>query len=131
MRKPKLKLSSKTIITRNYKHFDRAGFLNDIKMAHFDQIKNYTSDANEMWALWKKLFLDILNKHAPMMNLKIKGKNMPYITSDLKQMIRQHDYLKANAVKIESKILHQAFCQIRGKVHYTLNKLRTEYYAKK
>ena len=51
MRKSKLKLSSKIITTRNYKHFDRAAFLNDIKMAHFDQIKNYTSDANEMWAL--------------------------------------------------------------------------------
>ena len=100
-------------------------------MAHFDQIKNYTSDANEMWALRKKLFLDILNKHAPMMNFKIKGKNMPYITSDLKQMIRQRDYLKAKAVKTGSKILHQAFRQIRGKVYHTLNKLRTEYYTKK
>ena len=131
MRKPKLKLSSKTITTRNYKHFDRAAFLNDIKMTHFDQIKNYTSDANEMWALWKKLFLDILNKHAPTMNFKIKGKNMPYITSDLKQMIRQRDYLKAKAVKTGSKILHQAFRQIRAKAYYTFNKLRTEYYTKK
>ena len=34
---------------------------------------------------------------------------MPYITSDLKQMIRQCDYLKAKAVKTGSKILHQAF----------------------
>ena len=109
MRKPKLKLSSKTIITRNYKHFDRAAFLNDIKMAHFDQIKNYTSDANEMWALWKKLFLDILNKHAPMMNFKIKGKNMPYITSDLKQMIRQRDYLKAKAVKQDLRFCVRLF----------------------
>ena len=131
MRKPKLKLSSKIITTRNYKHFDRAAFLNDIKMTNFDQIKNYTSDANEMWALWKKLFLDILNKHAPMINFKIKGKNMPYITSDLKQMIRQRDYLKAKAVKTGSKILHQAFRQIRGKEYCTLNKLRTEYYTKK
>ena len=100
-------------------------------MAYFDQIKNYTSDANEMWALWKKLFLDILNKHAPVMNFKIKGKNMPYITPDLKQMIRERDYLKAKAVKTGSKILHQAFCQIRGKACYTLNNLRTEYYTKK
>ena len=56
---------------------------------------------------------------------------MPYITSGLKQMIRQRDYLKAKAVKTGSKILHQAFRQIRGKVHCTLNKLRTEYYTKK
>ena len=131
MRKPKLKLSSKTITARNYKHFDRAAFLNDIKMTHFDQIKSYTSDANEMWALWKKLFLDILNKHAPTMYFKIKGKNMPYITSDLKQMIRQRDYLKAKALKTGSKILHQAFHQIRAKVYYTFNKIRTEYCTKK
>ena len=100
-------------------------------MADFDQIRNYTSDVNEMWALCKKLFLDILNKHAPMMNFKMKGKNMPYITSDLKQMMRQRDYLNAKAVKTGFKILHQAFHQIRGKVYNTLNKLRTEYCTKK
>ena len=131
MRIPKLKLAPKTISVRNYKHFDKAAFLSDLRMAHFDEIKNYTNDANEMWSLWKRLFTDILNKHAPINNLRIKGTNVPYITSDLKHMIRQRDYLKSKAVKTGSKLLYQAFLQVKSRVFFKLNKLRRDYYAKK
>ena len=42
MHKPKLKLPPKTISVRNFKHFDRTEFLDDLQMAHIDEIKNDT-----------------------------------------------------------------------------------------
>ena len=48
MHRPKLKLPPKTISGRNFKHFDRTEFLDDLWMAHFDEINNYTDNANEM-----------------------------------------------------------------------------------
>ena len=39
----------------------------------FDEIKYISSDANEMWTLWKRFFLDILNKHAPITNMQVTG----------------------------------------------------------
>ena len=73
MRRPKLRLPPKTISVRNFKHFDRNEFLDDLKLAHFNEIKNYSNDANEMWLLMKSLFIDILNKHAPVTNIRLKG----------------------------------------------------------
>ena len=70
MRSPKLKLPPKTISVRNSKHFDRAEFLDDLRMAHSDEIKNYTDNANEMWLLWKSLYADKLNKFAPIINIR-------------------------------------------------------------
>ena len=102
MRRPKLKLPPKTISVRNFKHFDRTEFLDDLRMAHFDEIINYTDNANEMWLLWKNLYTDILNKHAPIINIRLKGSTLPYMTNDLKSMICQRDYLKAKAVKTGS-----------------------------
>ena len=39
----------------------------------FDEIKNIARDANEMWTLWKAIFLDILNKNAPITNIQAKA----------------------------------------------------------
>ena len=45
---------------------------------------------------------------------------MPYVTSELKAMIRQRDYLRAKANKTGSSVLRQAFGQVRAKVNHRL-----------
>ena len=73
---------------------------------------------NEMWLIWKTLFLDVLNKDAPITNIKIKGNNLPYITAEVRQLATQRDYLRKKANKTGSKNLLQAFQQIKHKVTY-------------
>ena len=90
----------------------------------FDEIKYISSDANEMWNLWKRFFLDILNKHAPITNIQVKGGKIPYVTSELKAMIRQRDYLRAKANKTGPSVLRKAYGQVRAKVNHRLYILR-------
>ena len=72
LRMPKLKTKPKTLHVRNYKRFNLTGFLEDIKQIPFDQIKDLCDkDANERWQIWKEFFLDCLNKHAPVINIKV------------------------------------------------------------
>ena len=81
------------------------------------------------------LHLDILNKHAPVTDIRVKSSHLPYVTSELRGLIRQRDYLRAKANKsgsaILSGILRQAFVQMRQKVNYMIRKLRHDYYEKK
>ena len=77
------------------------------------------------------IFLDILNKHAPITNIQIKGSKIPYVTSELKAMIRQRDYLRAKANKTGSSMLRQAYGQVRAKVNHIQYILRKSYYASK
>ena len=98
----------------------------------FDKIKSISKEANEMWILWKALFLDILNKHAPIINIKVKENNIPYVTSGLKSMIiRQRDYLRVKANKTGSRILRQAYNQIKTKVCQKFYSIRRNYYTNK
>ena len=90
----------------------------------FDEIKNISHDANEMWTLWKSFFSDILNKHAPITYVQVKGNKIPYVTSELKAMIRQRDYLRAKANKIGPSVLRQAYSQVRAKVNQKLYELQ-------
>ena len=79
---PKLKASPRLLNVRHYKKFNLKAFRKDMNNVRFDQIKNISRDANEMWTLWKSFFLDILNKHAPITYIQVKGNKIPYVTSE-------------------------------------------------
>ena len=108
-RAPKLKVPPKTINVRNYKKFDLEGFQSDVKRIPMEYIKLVSNDANEVWLRWKAFLLDIQDKHAPVTRIKVKGNSLPYVTSELKALIRTRDYLRAKADKTGSVCLRKAF----------------------
>ena len=77
------------------------------------------------------MYLDILNKHAPVTKIKIKGNNLPYITLTVRRMTRQRDYLCKKMNETDSKYLQQAFPNIRGRVYQELRHLCNSYYSGK
>ena len=122
IRPPKSKFAPRIINIRNQKRFNlRYDILNNIP---FDEIKATCKDANEIWRQWKTFFLDILDKHMPNTQIKITGKRIPYVNSDVKQMIRHRDYLRAKANKTESNILRQAYCGLKkqSELHHETTK---------
>ena len=86
---------------------------------------------NDLWSSWKSFFLEILNKHAPVKTIRVKRNNLPYVTAEVKSVMRQRDYFRGKANKTGSKYLRQAFQHLRNKVDYTLRKLKSDYYTKK
>ena len=130
LRMPKLKAKLKILNVRN-KRFDLATFQEDIKHIPFDQKKNFAGYPSEMWEIWKRFFLDCLNKHAPITQLKVKGNHMPHVTSKLRSLIRTRDYFKTKAVKTGFNFIRQAFIQLRGRVYSLLQKSRHDYYTKR
>ena len=128
---PKVKLQPKTLTTRNFKNFDLVQFRAEVDNIPFDTIRDVSSDVNELWQTWLDVFLAILNKHSPTVTLKIRGKTAPYMTSEIRKMIRQRDFLKAKANKTGSKYLWQAYQQLRNKVGCRLRKSKQEYFTRK
>ena len=63
--------------------------------------------------------------------IRVKGNRLPYVTSELRKMIRQRDYLRGKANKTGSRILRQAYDQVKNAVSHTLYKLRKNYYTNK
>ena len=109
MRVPRIKKEPKTITVRKCKRFDEKAYLSELNKLQFDKIRNLTEDPDEMWVIWTNWFLNVLNKHAPLSDVKVKGNNLPYITMDVRQMIRQRDYLKKVANKTGSPICDMPF----------------------
>ena len=56
-------------------------------------------DPNQMWTEWKTRFLQIVDKHAPTRTKRVRSKNSPWITADLKERMHNRDRLKIKAMK--------------------------------
>ena len=106
-------------------------FQNDIKNIPFDYMKKVSKDVNELRELLKTFFLDIIEKYAPMIQIRVKRKRLHYVTSELCKMVRQRDYLRGKAKKTGSRILRQAYDQAKNAVSHILYKLRKSYYTNK
>ena len=128
---PKPKRPPKCLTVRTYKRFDAQEFQDDIEKLPLDQIRNVTKNANDMWLIWKAFFLDVLNRHAPIAQIKVQSSILPYVMSDLRKLIRQRDYLRGKANKTGSVYLRQAFNQLKTKVNQELCEARKDYYFKK
>ena len=64
-----------TIEIRNMKNFDDQKFVNELQSQHWEFIYFFAADPNSMWEMWKEMFLEVLDKHAPIQNKKIRSKN--------------------------------------------------------
>ena len=73
-RAPKLKIPPKTIDIRNRKRFNIHEFQHDLKGIPMEHIQLVSKDADEVWLRWKAFFLSILDKHAPVASVKVKGR---------------------------------------------------------
>ena len=71
-----------------------------------------------MWSLWRNLFLGVLDKHAPITEIKIRGNNLPYVTSEMRQLIRTRDHLEKKANQTGSEYIFQTYQQVRSKMSY-------------
>ena len=77
------------------------------------------------------MFLDVLNKHAPTTSTKIRGSSHPYLTADVKLLMRSRDSLKANAKKTGSKYIKLAYQRMKNKVDNKIRELKVNYYTDK
>ena len=121
------KADPKLIESRQFKNFDSDAFIEDIKETPF-HLASLLDDPNEMWEVWKSLFLEIANKHAPIRKRKVKSKSSPWISSELRQKMRKRDFLKKQAVKQNSHQMWNDYKKARNDVNASVREARTNFF---
>ena len=87
-----------TVTYRNFEHFDSECFRNDICSQNWDDINNY-DNPNEMWRVWKNIFNNVVDRHAPLRSKRVRATKSPWVTKRLKQLMHQRDSLKLKAIR--------------------------------
>ena len=84
-----------------------------------------------MWEIWKKIFLDVLDKHAPLQHKKIRSKKAPWITNDIKNLMNTRDKFKRKAILTNNENDWLNFRLTRNKVNIKLRNAKKDYYSSK
>ena len=113
------------------KNFDEEKFVAELLKQHWEYVYFFAEDPNAMWEIWKKLFLEVLDKHAPLQHKKIRSKKVSWITSDIKKLICARDKLKRKAIltNLENDWLN--YKTTRNKVNIELRNAKKDYYSSK
>ena len=76
-------------------------------------------------------FSAIIEKHAPLRQIRVSERYYPWVNTNLKGLIRTRDRLKKTAVKCNSKILMASYKQVRNKVNSLNLTLKRQYFSEK
>lgn len=86
--------SHKSIKYRSFKNFDENAFLNDLFAVPWSDIET-CSNVDDALEAWYSLFIETIDKHAPIKEHRIKHDVQPdWVTSDVLDKIKQRDNLK-------------------------------------
>ena len=114
-------------------NFNIDSFLNDLDNCHTfrndsDDVLLNSSDVIKLWECWKCDFLQIIHKHAPLKQIRVKTRNNPWFNSDLQELIYHRDYLHKKAVKSKDHDIFQAYKHARNDVTNKIRLFKKEYY---
>ena len=90
----------KVIKTRQFKHYIVNNFKSDIFIyLHNGIFWDTMLDPNIMWKKWKTIFLSIADFHAPETTKKVRSEYAPWITNNIREVMKQRDFLKKKQLK--------------------------------
>ena len=75
-----LKFQARAIKCRNYARYDKETFNMDLQSASWVSVLS-SSDVNLAWSSFKNIFLQICDRHVPLLTKKVRGSQNPWMTS--------------------------------------------------
>ena len=124
-----MKENPKLVETRQFKHFNTQQFQNDLCCA-FSAFP-ISNDVNNAWETWKEIFLDMVNKHAPLRHKSVKSEYNPWMTNEIKRQCHHRDYLKKKSVRLNSPHYAQAYKQCKNNLNSYIKETKRWYYNSK
>ena len=119
---------SRIIEVRSLKNFSRENFLRVLELKQWGNVHCF-EDPNEMWATWKSMLMDTIDKHAPCRSRRIGKKRSSWITNDLKRQMFKRDYLKKKAISSEDPQAWHEYRQSRNHVYNEIKKAKASYFT--
>ena len=117
----------KSIKIRSLKRYNKAIFNEKLSECDFSVIYEL-SEVNEAWETFKRKFLCILNKIAPLKEVGIKQQSDPWVNSELLELIEQRDHNLKLFRKSELNEDYKNYLHFRNQVDYTTKSAKSMYF---
>ena len=118
---------------RNLKHFVKEDFIYDLLkplLPPWEMVETI-NDPNLAWRVWETNFNEVLNWHAPLRHQRVRQSSIPWLNSNIKNLMRKRDYHKKQSVKYNSEHHWRLYQSFRNNVNIQLRKSKSHYYRQK
>ena len=112
--------SSKELVYRDYKNFDRLTFKRELEEKLNQQINEYKH--------FEQIFLEVLNTHAPIKRKLLRANHVPYMTKALRKAIMKRSELESKHVKNKTNENLKSYKKQRNFCSKLYKKERKKYY---
>ena len=116
----------KTIRCRDYKSYDPDSMNRDFSNVDWQPILNET-DINISLNLFNETLTEIFNRHAKIIEKKVKGRKCPWIGNDIKKLMNERDQVLRKARKTKSDNDWSRYKILRNQCNNLLKKNRSYY----
>ena len=103
------------ITTRSYKNFDEDKFRDDVSLAPWDTVSLFEHMDDQVFS-FNKLFLDVLERHAPLKTFTAKHQKSKVITAEIRDLMRERDNLLKRAHQSRNSLDWECYKALRREV---------------
>lgn len=97
-----IKKPPRKITFRNFNRFEDQAFRNDVQSLPLQVIESF-DDPDLAWATWRTMFTEMCDHHAALKTTTVRGDPCPWMSNNVKAMMRQRDSLHRKAIRTKSE----------------------------
>ena len=109
------KVKSKYVTTRSYSEYAPDSFCEDLSLVPWHLVY-FFDDTDSQVETFNSLFLDVLDQHAPIKRIKIKSHSHPFVTPEIKQLMKTKDRWHRKAIQTNDKLCWNGYRFFRQEV---------------
>ena len=121
------KLPPKLIKIRQYKKMNVNKFSEDLVAINWDRYQ-LIPDVQNAWEFFYSEIIPVINKHAPFKTVKVKGRHLPWVSSDLISIFRQRDNSWAKFRKTKDPVDWEQYRHLRNKSKTMTRNAKSNYF---
>ena len=97
-----VRVKPRYITVRSVSNYNSESFLKDLSYVPWHMV-NFFDDVDDQVETFNSLFLEVLDEHAPVKRIRIKSRPNPYVTQEIKQLMKTRDHWHKKAIKTDDK----------------------------
>lgn len=120
------KYASRKLFTRDYSKYNKDHFKDELRNVPW---KNcfVEDNMNSSWNLFKHYLTIVINKHAPLVERKIRGMQNPWMSRDIKTKMNTRDYYLRCAKRTNSENDWSSYRRVRNLVSYLIRQAKANH----
>ena len=126
MKKNNRKFTPRRVRKRNFAKYNVTAYKNDLAGQNWDSVYKEQDD-NNAWNSFKNALKEVMDKHAPFTDQKVRGRDCSWLYSEIRSKIHERDYWLKRARKSGKELDWSTYRRLRNVVTRLIRNSKSNY----